>query len=161
MLARIHIRSNWDMYDEDVFVEIDLPYPLQVGHCIYLKTESLEQLKQMATASREIAYRYFPDWFDRKSRDLHFEEANLDDLDFQDAMIIRYISYTEGAPYVNISLVSYEEPSDADEIKHRLTELLLPQRQAAALKNKTAALSSQSPPVNDNWWKFQNKTRHR
>jgi hypothetical protein len=141
MLARIHIDNNWDYMDDEVYVEMDLPYPLHVGNTLFLKEQSLKQLQKMATANCEVARKYFPDWFSGKSwKAESIEQADMKDLNFKEAWVVKEVSYMEGNPFVDIELYTcLEYDIKQDEVKDLLSDLV------TSLKEPPAIIKEQFP----------------
>ncbi len=101
--CRVHILNDHVVFDEDVFVEIEIPYLMPIGSMLFLN-EKIEELEAKAKKSREIASRYHPEWFNGGDYDVEFKKANINNLSFDDAKVVTQIAYVFGKDYVSIEI---------------------------------------------------------
>lgn len=107
--VRIYIYNQWEYMDPDVFAEGLLPAIPQKGEDFKLDEKTLRELENKARASLEIAGHYAPEWFQGKS--MHVDdpkEENLQDLSFDDIMVVKDVRYKLNSEFVDIEIGSME-----------------------------------------------------
>lgn len=109
--CRVHIDSQYVVFDRDVFIEIEIPCIMPIGSILYLGRK-IEELEAMAKKSRDIASRYHPEWFYSGDQDIEFEKANIENLGFDDAMVVTNIAYYLGNDYVSIEIGDWIDNKD-------------------------------------------------
>jgi len=106
---RVFIESQIVHFDENVFVDIQLPAVPKVGEtlCLY---DSMDILEQKAKSSLDIISNYAPDWFYghsgkyQRENKLEVKEEHIKDFSFGDAIRVRYVEYRANDPFVYIEL---------------------------------------------------------
>lgn len=109
---KVHIYNEDNMMDENVYVNIRLPFLPPINSVIHLSDESVKQLEDMAKASLDIANRYAPRFFYGKSTNCYIvKKENLKDLSFSDAIYVKEIRFKE-----NIDVIEFELYDNLDRI---------------------------------------------
>lgn len=106
---RVYIENQTVHFDENVFVDIQLPSVPKVGEtlCLY---DSMDILEQKAKSSLEIISNYAPDWFNgnsgkyQRENEWEVKEEHIKDFSFGDAIRVRYVEYRANDPFVYIEL---------------------------------------------------------
>lgn len=91
--------------DEEVYVNISLPFLPPVGSILHITDEMQLQLEAMAKSSLDIAQRYAPKWFYGKSRNCDEpKDENLEDLSFSDALYVTKILFKANCDIVELEI---------------------------------------------------------
>lgn len=105
--VKIYVKNGFS-WDDDVSIKIKIPLIPKIGDSLYLNYRMLRKLEKMATSKLEIAQRYAPDWFYGGSVNItHPTKENLNDLCFDDLLIVSDIGISANDKYIAIELKSY------------------------------------------------------
>ena len=102
---QIHIKNEIISIDNQVCVNIKLPFIPQIGSVLFLSKKLIEQLENKAKSSLISASYYAPQWFYGKSSGCENPtNENLEDLSFSDAIYVRDVFYHADCELVHIEL---------------------------------------------------------
>jgi hypothetical protein len=104
---KIHIDTKRTYFDDNVFVDVELPAIPRVGEYIDLDDDLVEQLEDKATSDIEIA-RDYVEWFYCNSTGIEpkdLKQENFEDLGFCDACMVSAVKFVPGSDIVSIELM--------------------------------------------------------
>lgn len=105
--VKIYIKSEYSLFEEEVFIDALLPNIPNIGNLIFLENEQQYELELKAKSSLEIANKFAPRWF-YTTRSLNIKqggdvkEENLKDLSFGEAMYVHNVVYEPNSEVVKI-----------------------------------------------------------
>ena len=101
----LHIYAPENFMDRQVSVPIELPFVPQKGDYLFVPEELILKLEEKAKSNLQIARRYAPKWFRRKSFDVQLpEEENLPDLSFADAQTVHAVAYHANSDIIHVEI---------------------------------------------------------
>lgn len=111
--VRIHVHTTSStFFDENVFVDVNLPGIPRKGDYINIGYELLCELESKATSDISIAKDYH-EWFYGKSYGINkadIKEEDLDDLSFSDAILVQSVQWNPSSNIVNVEImIDYNE----------------------------------------------------
>ena len=106
---RIFIENDDGLFDNEVFLDVKLPFVPRVGEFILLSKDEYTILENQAKKSKKIALAYFPKWFGgftkkQKNEGVKFKDEYIKRLNFEDAAVIKQVQYETGCKFVSIEL---------------------------------------------------------
>ena len=110
---RIHVYTTSNtFFDENVFVDVNLPGIPRKGDYINIGYELLCELESKATSDINIAKEYY-EWFYGKSYGIKkddIKKENLDDLSFSDAILVQNVLWIPSSNIVQVEImIDYNE----------------------------------------------------
>lgn len=103
--VRIYIKSEYSLFESEVFIDALLPHIPSKGNIIYLDEQQESELELKAKSSLDIANKFAPRWFYGHSGNVEYGEVieeNLKDLSFTDAMFVHNVIYEPNSEIVKI-----------------------------------------------------------
>jgi hypothetical protein len=107
--CRIHIYNDDTAMDMDVYTECLLPAIPQIDSVLHLNDKNTIELEQKARSSKNIAERYLYWFYGKSCSSRSIDEADLNDLSFDDAVYVTDVRFISDSEYVDIELYDDEK----------------------------------------------------